>query len=283
MAAVKVNVFISHAPEDRPALDKLLKWLYPMRDEVNLWYYHPPRPPEEFSLPWQILLFWYHPRDQRSAYARVFRARRNRAHIYLFLASYHALSSNAVEEDIDNAVNRRGAGDDFLGPFIYPILLAPSRWKEESRLAGFKPVNEGKLLSDYKVEEEGYLAVTEELSALIKLVQSRLSEEKFYQSRLSQPDSGARALEARGWPAQSIEAGESLEFHETPKFRPPEWLGWSILLFLFVSVINSLLPDRIPQRSRYDLLPHADDHGVEYPREHPMVPTSDTITIPPPE
>lgn len=282
MATVKVNVFISYSPEDRPALDKLLKWLYPMRDEVNLWYNRPPRPPEEFSLPWQILLFWYYPPDQRSAYARVLRAQRAHAHIYLFLTSYKSLSDRGVEEDIEIAVTRRGAGDDFLGPFIYPVLLSPSRWQEQSRLAGFKPMNKGKVLSSLKVDDEGYLAITEELSAVIKLLQSRLHETKFYQSRISTPGTEHRIPGGKSL-APVTETTEPLEFHEIPQFRPPEWLGWSILLFLFISLINSLLPNRIPQRNHYDLLPNARDHGAEYPREHPMVPTSDTIRFPPPE
>lgn len=282
MATAKVNVFISYAPEDRRALDKLLKWLYPMRDEVNLWYNRPPHPPEEFSLPWQLLLFWYYPPDQRSAYARVYRAQRNHAHVYLFLTSYNSLSNKGVEEDIETAVTRRGAGDDFLGPFIYPVLLSPSRWQEVSRLAGFKPMNSGKPLSALKVEDEGYLAITEELSALIKLLQSRLQEEKFYQSRLTQPVAGGAVLSA-GNLVRAENREEPLEFHEIPQFRPPEWLGWSILLFLFISVLNYLMPNRITQNSRLDRLPNARDHGPEYRRENPLAPTSDTITIPPPE
>lgn len=55
------NIFISHVPSDKPVLDKLLQWLHPMRDEVNIYFKAPPPPPKQLPLPWQLLLFWYQP------------------------------------------------------------------------------------------------------------------------------------------------------------------------------------------------------------------------------
>jgi hypothetical protein len=278
MTPVKVNIFISYAPEDKPQLDKLQRWLYPMRDEVNIYFYDPPKKPVELPLPWQILLFWYSPPDFRDKYEKTHHSRRDKAHIYLFLASYKSLSNNQIEDDIDIAVRRRIKGDDFLGPFVFPVILSPSRWKAESRLAAFKPLAGGTPLSSYKQEDEGYLKLTEELAALIKLVQTRLGEVKFQQSRLAsadqtKPNSGKRPLPYLG------DADDSMEFQETAPFQPSEWLGWGLLLFLFVSVVSSLLPARILRPTRYETL----KPGEEYLRENPMRPPKDSLVFPKPD
>lgn len=275
MGKIKVNLYISHAPENKSQLNTLLKWLYPMRDEVNLWYSQPPKAPEDLPLPWQILLFWYSPPDQRGAYAKVLQAQRQRAHIYLFLTSYHALVNKEVATDIDVAAHRRISGDDFTGPFIYPIILSPCRWKETSRLAGFPAMLKGAPLTAFKVGDEAYLMITEQLAALIKVLQARLNEEQHYQQQSTQPiHAGRKSLPHLG------EDPELLSFHEIQSFQPPEWLGWTILLFLFISLINSLMPARVLMPSRRDI-PNANDHGWEYRREHPLAPPSDTIPFPP--
>ncbi|MBL7826707.1 MAG: hypothetical protein JNJ57_08760 [Saprospiraceae bacterium] len=275
MGNVKVNVFISHAPEDKPQLEVLLKWLYPMRDEVNLWYGQPPKAPDDLPLPWQILLFWYSPPDQRTKYEDVLKAQRERAHIYLFLTSYKSLSNKTVELDIDRAAHRRIMGDDFTGPFVLPIILSPCRWKETSRLAGYPAMLHGKPVNGYKVTDEAYLSITEEIASLVKLLGARLNEEKHFQKQASAAlKAGRKTIPHLG------EDAESLEFHEIAPFSPPEWLGWAILLFLFVSLINSLMPARVLPPSRRDI-PNANDHGWEYRREHPLTPASDTMAFPP--
>jgi hypothetical protein len=279
MVPVKVNIFISSAPEDKPQLDKLRRWLYPMLDEVNVWPKDAPKKPSELSLPWQILLFWYSPPDNREQFKKVVQVQREKAHIYLFLTSYKSLSNKQVEEDIDVAAHRRIEGDDVVGPFVFPVILSPSRWKEESRLAGFKPLAGGVPLSSFKLEETGYLAVTEEVSALIKVLQKRLGEEKFYQSRLAKPDNDTPAVRKRSLPYTGG-ADESLELQEIAPFQPAEWLGWSILLFLFISLIGSLMPTRVLGPKRYQNVKSADDHGWEYLREHPMMPPKDSIPFP---
>lgn len=280
MQPVKVNLFISHAPEDKRYLEKLLSWLYPMQDEVNIWYNRPPPPPPELPLPWQLLLFWYTVPDYRDKYQKILHARREKAHIYLFLTSYKSLSNKYIEGDIDVAAQRRIAGDDVVGPFILPIILSPSRWKEESRLAGFKPLAAGIPLSLFKQEDEGFLTVTEELSALIKVLQARLGEAKFYQSRLVTADPEQIRIGKTTMPYLG-ESPESLEFQEVTPFQPPEWLGWSLILFIFISVIGSLMPARVLRPSRYENVKSADDHGWEYLRENPLSPPKDTIPFPP--
>lgn len=281
MKPVKVNIFISYAPEDRKQLDVLLRWLYPMRDEVDLRYKDAPKKPTQLSLPWQILLFWYSPPDLRPQYQRILEAQRAKAHIYLFLTSYKSLSNKEVDSDIEVAVQRRVEGDDVLGPFIYPIILAPCRWKEESRIAGFAPMAAGAALSSFKQVEEGYLMVTDEVAALIKVLQSRLDELKFYKSRLVEGESGQTAAK-RASPYLG-DADDSLEFHDIAPFQPPEWLGWSILLFLFISLINYLTPSQVLGAGRYDNIRPANEYGWEYLREHPMVPPKDSLKFPPPD
>lgn len=280
MAAVKVNIFISAAPEDKPQLNVLLKWLYPMRDEVNLWYSQPPPPPPELPIPWQILLFWYRASDQRHQYQKILQAQRERSHIYLFLMSYKSLSNKGIEGDIDIAAHRRITGNDFTGPFVFPIVLAPCRWKETSRLAGFKAMAGGKAISAFKLPDEAYLSITEEIATLVKLLQSRLGEEKFYQSRPAEVPAN-QASETKSSKPYLGETPELLEFHQITPFQPSEWLGWSILLFIFISIINNLMPARPIGPARYDQIQSADDHGWEYRRENPLTPPADTLPFPP--
>jgi hypothetical protein len=282
LVPVKVNIFISYAPEDKKQLEKLLRWFYPMRDEVNLFYKDSPKPPVQLSLPWQILLFWYTAPDLRGKYQRIYEAQREKAHIYLFLTSYKSLSNKQIEDDIEVAARRRIEGDDFMGPFVYPILLSPSRWTEESRLAGFKPLADGIPLSSFKQEEDGYLTVTEEVASMIKDLQNRLGEAKFSAMRKVSPDvSPSRANKQTG--PYLGDAEESLNFHDIEPFEPPEWLGWSILLFIFISFINYMLPDRPAGAGRYENVKNEKDFGWEYMREHPIVPVKDSVKFPPNE
>ena len=58
--------------------------------------------------------------------------------------------------------------------------MSASRWKEESRLAQFEPLALGVPLSNFPKSEEGFLLVTEQISALVKVIQVRLNESRFY-------------------------------------------------------------------------------------------------------
>ncbi|MCB0523549.1 MAG: hypothetical protein H6576_16920 [Lewinellaceae bacterium] len=278
MKPVKVNIFISHAPEDKKQLQKLLSWLYPMHDEVNIWYNSPPPKPPELSIPWQILLFWYAAPDNRPRYAKIVQARRKVAHIYLFLTSYKSLSNKDVDSDIEVAVQRRVKGDDKTGPFIYPILISPSRWKETSRLAGFKAMANATPLSSFKPEEDGYLTVTEEISEMVKFLQTQLVEEKFYQTKKENSDQAKLGSKQKELPYLG-EAESEFAFQEIQGFQPPEWLGWSILLFIFISIMTTLMPSRVLGPTRYLNVPNADDHGFEYPRKYPLMPPKDSVAF----
>jgi hypothetical protein len=280
MAPIKINIFLSYAPEDRRQLNILLRWLYPMRDEVNLWYYDPPQQPSPLSLPWKILLFWYTPPNPLERYARIQEARRENAHIYLFLLSYKSLSNHTVAGEATVAIQRRLEGDDVRGPLILPVLLSPCRWKETSSLAGFSPMAAGRPLSSFTPEEEGYLTITEELSVRVKALRSRRIEEIFYQSR---PGANSHPLSntARGDPSHLGELSEKLDFEVLEPFYAPEWLGWSLIFFICISIVSYLMPTRIALQDRYERIKSASDHGWEYLREHPMVAPKDSFYFPP--
>jgi len=278
MQPVKVNIFISYDPEDKAQLAELERWLYPMQDEVNIWYYDPPERAPHLPLPWQILLFWYKPNDYREKYQAVHLLRREHAHIYLFLTSYRSLSNPGVESDIETAVIRRIKGDNHTGPFILPILLSPSTWKDTSRLAGFKAMAGEIPLTAFKPVEEGYLTVTEELSALISLLQSRLNETKFYQSRLVASEQRNRQSLDKTQPYLG-ELEASMTFDMPVAFQPPEWLGWSVLFFLFISFLGAILPASEALKRIYE----TDSPGWEFIRENPLMPPKDTLPFPDPD
>jgi hypothetical protein len=276
MTPVKVNIYISCAKEDTRQLQKLLRWLYPMRDEVNLWYKAPPPPPEPLPLPWQILLFWYNPPDPRGLYERVLQAQRERAHIYLFLTSYKSLSDAGIEEEITLAVNRRIEGDE-LNPLIFPVVLSPSRWQEESRLAQYKPLGTGKPLEPSKDEEAGYMAVVNQLAKVIKILRPLLNEEKYYQNRPLPTGTPAPARRKNALPYLG-ESDELLDFQAPNRLSPPEWLGWSLIALILVSVASSLRPAMpLTDTLRYLNIQNADDHGPEYRREFPLMPPADSV------
>ena len=283
MNKVKVNIFISYAPEDKPQLQVLLKWLYPMRDEVNIWYNQPPPAPEPLPLPWQILLFWYKQPDFRPRYARILQKRRERAHIYIFLSSYKSLINKSVDQDIDVAAHRRINGDDFSGPFLFNIILSPCRWRETSRLAAYDPMLNGKSVAEHKNPDEAWLSITESVAALAKLLYLRLNEEKFYSGRRIEASVNETAVSRR--PAPYL--GEDAELHEfryvTP-FKPHEYWGWVILFFLFLSAMIGLLPERKQVKRKPQYGPFR-EYQSEYPRP-PVVPpdnSRDSFNFPTPD
>jgi len=279
MTAVKVNIFISHAPADKPAADKLLEWLYPMRDEVNVWHYNPPKPPEALALSWRMLLPWYRPIDPRVLYAETLKKRRENAHIYVFLTSYKSLSNKQVEEDITLAVSRRidCAWDD-LAPLVLPVLLSASRWKEESRLAQFEPLALGVPLTDFTRSEEGYLLVTEQISALVKVIQVRLNESRFYRYHPVHGELGIEPASKNSLPYLG-ENPEQFEFRPPTPFRPPDWMGWSVIALIFTLSAGSFRKNHPAVSSLHLKARPAKDYEIEYPRIPPMMPPSDSVEI----
>ena len=272
MKPVKLNVYISYAAADKKAVEKLRDWLYPMRDEVNIWYYDPPKPPKPLPVPWELIasvLPFFRPQDNRKGYDAVDRRRKERAHVYLFMTSYQSLMDSRVDNDITLAVQRRIEGD-WLSPHIYPVVLAPSLWKQHSRLARYKPIGPAKkTLAEIKPEEEGYLEITEELSKVINKMQRDMNEAKY------------AALRVEGKAAPQLDAGEEakpylggeedlLEYKMAPQLNPPEWLGWMIIFFLFISVARGLRGDRpTPAVSFYET--DRPSWQPEFERELPMI------------
>lgn len=234
MTPVKVNIFISHAPEDKPAADRLVEWLYPMRDEVNVWHNDPPRGPNPLSLSWRLLLPWYKEVDLRVLYTETLKKRKENAHIYVFLTSFKSLASPGVEDDITMAISRRvDCMWEGLAPLVLPVLLSPCRWKEESRLCEFKPMADGIPLSHYPNPGDGYLKITEQLAELVKVIQFRLNEAKYY---LQHTDHTNETLAPTAMTHGLPYLGENpamFEFKSPPVFNPPDWAGWTLIGLLF--------------------------------------------------
>jgi len=194
MTPVKVNIYLSYSPADRKSADTLREWLYPMRDEVNLFPWPPeqPKKPDELALSWKLLigiwqelltLPWNRPEDEATKYAKAVDIQRQNAHIYIFLTSFKSLSNKQVEHEIMLAAKRRieCSWREECAPLVMPILLSPSLWKESSRLAQFVPLANGTPISKFPQMEDGYLTITEEISAHVKRLQRNLNEERFYQ------------------------------------------------------------------------------------------------------
>lgn len=261
MRSAKVNIYISLTGEDRQYLAKLLRWLHPMRDEVNIWYINPPPGLKPLPLPWQILLFWYTPPNPMAYYARTLQSQFDSAHIYLFLVSHRSLTDGRVEEEITGAVNRHVEHSDKYVR-IFPVVVSPSLWKNRSRLSRFKTLGPKKALNQIQPEEEGYLELVEQLSKEIKDLQRNLDELK--QAR-AQPGESPQA-----WPPL---LGEAKTYTAPEAVSPPEWMGWTILLALALSVWYSLSPSvpSLPTRGYKDRY-QREEKPPEYRRENPIQP-----------
>lgn len=284
MNPVKLNVYISYTPDDVKAVEKLRDWLYPMRDEVNLWYNDPPKPPKPLPVPWQIIasvLPVFNPRDMRRDYEKVDRRRKERAHVYLFMTSYKSLNDNRIEDDITLAVQRRIEGD-WLSPRIYPVILARSQWKERSRLARFKPIGAKKSLAETKPEEEGYLEIAQQLAKVIQEMQRDLNEAKYAQSRIESSDVHVSVLPAGAEPYLGGDE-ELLEFEAPAQINPPEWLGWLVIVFLFLSLARGLQGDMQEISLGSSPSPVRQTVQEEFRRQHPMRPPREEIPLRPVE
>ncbi len=298
MDPVKVNIFISHSPADKPVADKLLEWLYPMRDEVNVWHYDPPQKPEKLTPSWEIIsyfswepfyfmmknFFGWKPFDPLGYYKEKINIRRENAHIYIFLTSYKSLKDRQVEQDLKLAVGRRVEcvwGD--LAPLILPVLVSPSLWKEESPLARFKPLAEGMPLSSFPVPEDGYLLVTEQIAAFVKKIQVRLNEVKFYQNHPTNENN----LELAPKHSFPYLGGNPNQFVYNPPatFRPPDWMGWSLIALIFTISAGSFRKNHPAVSSLHLKARPAKEVQPEYPRAMPLMPppAKEEIVLPPVE
>lgn len=285
MTPVKLKVYISHTPDDKKTVKDLYDFLRPMHDEVDIWYNDPPPAPKPLTVPWEWLSAFlpiFQPRDYRDEYVKVDKRRKEKAHIYLFVTSYKSLNDTRIQNDIRFAAERR-VENDWLSPQIFPVIMAPSMWKEKSPLAKYKPLGPKKTLIEVNPVEEGYYEIATQLSKVIKDVQRDLDEAKFAQSRLAAPDAPALPPGRQAQPYLGGE-DESLEFKAPAQVNPPEWLGWMIWLFLFISLLRGLRGDLPrPTLGRYESAEPAQTWQPEYQREQPLRPVKEDIPFPKPE
>lgn len=268
MSSTKVNLYLSYTGDDRSVVQKLLIWLYPMRDEVNIIYANPPRPLESMTLPWRLLLFWYEPPDPRAYYVRYLGQQLEQAHIYVFLTSYKSLADGRIEKEIETAVSRQiQHSDRYIR--IFPLEVSPSHWRKHSRLSRYKTIGPRQPLSQAKPEEEAYLTIIDQLAKEIKTVQRNLDELKYARTR---PGEASKA-----WPDL---LGEIPPFKAPEAVSPPEWLGWVILIAIIVSIFYSLGPELPTAATGRFRNIEKESKPPEFPREYPLVPNpmeGDTI------
>lgn len=157
-----LRIYISYAPADRAYLNTLLKWLQPLKEKYFLRIWHNPVPRPGALLPYQ----WDAMLDNLEE-----------SHVYLFLTSYHSLSAAYIEqEEIPRAVERHVKfGDDLIR--VYPVLLSPSQWKKHSGLASYTPLGPPQTLAGLKPDENGYLALVEQLEEIVIALRRNWMEE----------------------------------------------------------------------------------------------------------
>jgi hypothetical protein len=240
-----------------------------MRDEVNIWFVNPPKPLPPMPAPWNFLFFWYEVPDVMTKYREVLIAQLQRTHIFIFLTNYASLLDARTGQEIDFAVKRRINTHlhDFT-PIIFPIITSPCQWQRDSRLSGFKPLGPKKSLAEAKIKDEAYLDITEQLSQTIRSIQTTLNETRFAISKMTPEEQKALA------PNTYLDGDDRATQYTPPSVSyPPEWLGWSIVLLIFISIAGAVYRQS-PRiiRKRGD---NAEQHYVrpqEYRREYPITP-----------
>lgn len=177
-----LRIYLSYAPADKSYLNELLEWLRPLEEKYALRVYHPQMTPmpnlhhHKYYVPGQELVY---PSDWETAAEQL-----EAAHLYLFLISYHALCIPYIDqEEVSAAVTRyQRLGKEFVR--VFPVLLSPSRWKEQSRLAGFDVLGGDKTLVETDPRENGYKRIIEQLILAIEALRRNWAEE---QHRLGLP------------------------------------------------------------------------------------------------
>jgi hypothetical protein len=235
MPPAPINIYISHAPEDRDVLQKLLRWLRPLEQQyfLRIWYNVPVPPPDPIPLSWRILLFWYTPPPRYAfPWHPQITERVAQAHIFLFLTSYKSISTPWIEQrEIVPAVQRFSR----LGPGrvrIFPVIVSPSRWEESSRLGAFRPLGPPRPLSTYDPDDEAFLVLVRQLEKVIQDIQRNQTERQHLLARPAQPEAPHAVPDDTFLP-------ELDEFSRTnPVEAPaqewplPGWLGSTIILII---------------------------------------------------
>lgn len=243
-----LNIYISHAPEDKKHLAAMLPWLEKLKQQygVRVWYNNPLPPPKPTPLPWRILFFWVEwPKPTSLPWHPDIQERVGKSHIYLFILSIKSVNTGWIDErEVVPAVNRYTR----LGPSrirIFPVLAPPVPWEKYSRLSGFKPI--GKVGSD-----DDYMSMMKLLEAVI-VDMLRLQNERLQLQ--SKARGGAPSLDADD--VFLPEGDDRLTPPPTParpkEFPLPEWMGWSIIIvivWLTYLGFEPYLPSK-PFRPRY--------------------------------
>lgn len=276
---MKVNVFIVHAHEDKVVADRLIDWLYPLRDEVNFWHYNPPGKPEPLPLSWRILLPWYVPVDPRVLYREPLKKRRENAHLYVFLVSARSIRDTRFQDDLSLALARRAESErEDLAPLVLPFLLNDSDWKKSSGIRSFEPLLGGRTLKSFAVQDEGFRKATEEIASLIKLMEVRLHEAKYYQLSGRNSAEGIQPASSYALPYLG-ENPEQFEFVLPQPFRPADWLGWCLVALIVVISVGSFRKTNSAVSSLHLKARPDNVKEIEYPRENPMLLKHDSIKV----
>lgn len=251
-----LRIYLSHALADRPVLEKLLRWLQPLGDQYALdIFYNTPAYAVQLPYHWDEML------DQLET-----------AHIYLFLVSPHALKTSYIEqEEVPRALERFAAqGKAYVR--ILPVLLSPSAWDKQSKLAAFEPLGGKKqILSQSDPEEQGYQVLIGALRQVITELQRNWLEEQHRQGPL-EPDTYRPGLPEP----------------QAPEFTPiPGWASVVLMLAIFYMVTSwyfkgcapRMYHHYVPKEMPYQPDPerYLRDYPLHPPQDVPLRPNEDTI------
>jgi hypothetical protein len=120
--------------------------------------------------------------------------------------------------------------------------------------------------------------LTDQLALVIQDLKRNLDEAKFAGK--------GKALGSGSYKVQPDTGGDeaTLLTEPEPEFRPPELLGWAILLGLIIITMAGLGHKLPSSRSlRFKNAEPAEKRPVEYQRENPMMPPPKDMPLPPAE
>lgn len=290
MATAPLHIYISHASEDAPAVQKFLRWLGPMQSQYNLriWFNVAPRPPIPMPLSWRLLLFWYLPPPTiTTPWHPQIDLRISEAQIYLFFISHNSLGTPWIEEkEIRPAVQRHiRLGRSRVR--IFPILVSPTAQFDRSPLSGFKILGPPKSLAALQFDDEVFREMIEELELVIEEMQRNETERQYLLSRPVQPDS------IKSTPDANFLADGDPTPSPTPAYKHPgdwplpDWMGWTIILLILWLTYLGIAP-YLPVRSRMaePFIPYLEEMEIEpenpkyeYIRENPLMPLPSELDV----
>lgn len=219
-----LRLYVSYASADKPHLDKVLRWLRPLKERyaLELGYASPGMAHRPHPVSGAGMLY---PVDWSLCMERL-----EQSHIYLFLVSPNSLKTTYIEqEEVSRAVQRyRENGPDLVR--IFPVLLSPAPGKEHSALSAFPALGGPNGLLDPKAEDEGFRQLIVTLGQAVETLQRNWLEERF---RLGQKEEDAGAPMMRAAPGG---------------LKPlPGWAGAAMLMAVFYMVTSFYLRSCAPR------------------------------------